>query len=397
MANAPSKPNAPSGQSAAQQAYQQNMAARQAIIPSPMTKTIDSWRVLPSQTVTNYIAGQQTVLQFVPFNYGFLKRFLIKVTATLVQGAAETQTRVSCGPANILSNITYLDTSNQPRTNCHGWWLHAMASKRRRYIFGSASTTDTPTGWGANWSVITAPASFTTSNSTFVMWYEVPIAYGDRDLRGLVYANTTNATQSLSVTINPGFYVASGADPTFAGYRSSTAQLGVITTLTVTVYQNCIDQIAGLPLPLQDLGTQYCITDTFGGNPTVSQDFVMSYANFRSFYGTGVLYDNNGTLNVGNDINYFYIRSANGMNLIQWDPNLTALQNRNAMSDDPQAGLYLFDHAHDPISTNEFGNMAIVVNPAVVSSPTGSQLYFGYEYMQKTASLPNQQIIPAGN
>lgn len=378
------------GLNAAQQqalaAQQANMNARMGLIPSARTRTIDKWFTLPSQTITNYVSGQQMVLQFTPSPFGVLKRFVIKITATLVHGAAETQTRVSDGPANILSNVTYLDPANQPRTNCPGWLLHLAGTARRKRIFGAAYTTDTPTNMGSIYKVIQAPSSFTTSDSTFQMMYEVPIVYNDRDLRGLVNLNQINATQSLSVTLNPNFFVASGADPTFASYQSSTAQLGIISTLTVTVYQNCIDQITGLALPMQDIGTQYCLTQTLGGNPVVNQDQIMLYANNRSFFATYLRYDNTSVLNAGTDIAQFYIRAANGYNLLQADPSLVALWTRWLNGDDNPAGSYLFDHRHKPVTPNDYGNLALVANCNAVTG-VNSVLYTGFEYMQLTSQL----------
>jgi len=359
-----------------------NMQFRRAILPGIGSRTIDSIQQIYSQTFTNYVAGQQMVLNVVPQNFGLLKRFYIRVTATLVQGAAETQTRVSDGPANFFSNITYLDTSNQPRCNAPGWYVHLIASARRKWISGSALTTDTPTGLGSIFPVIKAPTSFTTSDSTFAMFYEVPIAYNDFDLRGAVNASVYNATQSLQLTVNPNFFVAAGADAGYAAYQSSTAQLGKITSFTVTVYQNCIDQIGGLQLPFDDLSWQYCLATTNGGNPVVNADQIIPYANFRQFYSTLFRYDNAGVLNAGTDIARISIRTANGTNIMYIDPILCAYLTRAEIGDDMPAGTYYLSHRNKPVMTDTFGNMSLVVNASAVTGIT-SILTVGYEYFQQ--------------
>ena len=284
-----------------QKAMAANLAARRALIPGPNTQTVKMVQRIASVTNTTYTAGQALTLNFTPAPVGIIRRFYIEVTAIAGIGAAETQTRQPLGPSALVSNITYTDTSNQARVNTTGWHLHWLASIKRRTIFGAAYTSDTPTGFGSNINAISAPATMAAapSSTNIYMVYEVPLAYAEDDLRGAVFANLINATQNLQVTINPNFFVATAADGTLAGYKSSSTQLGRLSSITVNVYQEYIDQFAGLPLPNIDLGTQYLINWTNGGLPTVNVDLVFPYANFRSYLSTIVFYDNNALFSGG--------------------------------------------------------------------------------------------------
>lgn len=393
--SAPAQTQQQKAQAAFAQAMAQDKAIQKLIIPSARNRTVDKWSVCYQQTITPAAgvgAGQQLVIQIPPQPWGLLKRFVVRINATLVQGAAETQTLVSDGPANILSNITYLDTSNQPRCQTPGWHLNLMATVRRKAIFGAAYTSDNPTGLGSKFPSIVAPATVTTSNSTFQMLYEVPVCYSDHDLRGAVFANTVTATQSLNLTINPNFFVASGADPIFAGYQSSTATLGKITSMTITVYQNGIDQLGNLPLPTLAMGTQYCLSVQPQGNPVVNQPQNLLYANNRTFLSTILRYDNSGVANAGTDISNIYIQTANGYNMIQADPALITLWTREMLNDDMPLGNYLIDHRAKPIAPNDYGNISEIVYCSGVTG-ANSILYQGLEYMQFSSQLSSLQAL----
>jgi hypothetical protein len=394
-ATAPQMTQQQKARAAFEQAKAIDRAQQQAIIPSARNRTVDKWEQIYTNTfapAAGIGAGQQQIIQVIPQPWGLLKRFIVRVECTLVQGAAETQTKTTYGPANILSNITYLDTSNQPRCQTPGWHLNLMASTRRKSIFAAANTTDNPTGIGSIYRSITAPSSFTTSNNTFCMTYEVPIAYADNDLRGAVFMNSVIATASLNLTINPGFFVSSTGNPTFAGYQSSTAQLGVISSMTITVFQNGIDQLGNAVLPTLAMGTQYCLSVQPQGNPVANADQNLLYANNRTFLSTTLLYDNAGVLNAGTDIANIYIRTANGYNMLVADPKLISLWTKEIFNDDFPLGTYLLDHRHKPIAPNEYGNISQIVRCSSVTSVL-SILYQGLEYMQFSSQLSSLQAL----
>jgi hypothetical protein len=374
------------GNTALANAQNANLTARNAIL----TQAVDMWLPIFTQTYSSNIPG--TVINVPVRNVGLLKRFVIEITGTFAQGASETQTLTTYGGANILSNVTFTDLSNQQRINTPGWHLHYVGTARRQAVFGGAFTNDSPTGVGSVFAVNKVPSSVTTAQA-FRFFYEVPIAYGDYDLRGGIYMNVVNATANLQMTINPNFSVANTADATLAVYQSSTAQIGVCTAFTITVYQNFLDQLpmskAGPVLPLYDLSTAYLLNQTSVGGIVAGQDNPFPYANFRNFMSTFLIYDQNGTLNIGTDVNYLSIQSANYTNIIKADPWLVKLWERQMINDDFPKGMYYIDTRRKPLSTIQYGNMQLILNPSSAASATA---YLGYESL----ALINQ-ITQAGS
>lgn len=365
-------------------AQQMNAAARSAVLGV----SIDMMQQIASVVTTNYVAGQPSQLNIPIRNVGLIKRFFVEVVATVSQGGAETQTLTRFGPANVFSNITLTDLSNQARINTTGWHLHNLATVRRQLAFGAAFTNDSPCSIGSNYNVIKAPASVTAAAPLY-MCYEIPVSYGDQDLRGAIYANVVNATMNLQLTINPNFFVVAGADPVLAVYQSSTAQLGKVTSITVNVYQNYLDQLPrdqnnNVVLPQIDLATVYLLNNTNVTGLGVGADQAIPYANFRNFLSTFLIYDNNGVLNAGSDINYMTLQTANYTNVFKYDPMLSALQTRTKINDDFPPGMYYFDHRMRPISTVQYGNMQLIVNPSQVNSAGGSMFLIGYESLAMT-------------
>lgn len=363
-----------------------NVTARNAIL----TQGVDMWLPIFTQTYTSNIAG--TVINVPVRNVGLLKRFVIEITGTVAQGAAETQTRSDLGGSNVLSNVTFTDLSNQQRINTPGWHLHYLATARRQACFGDAFTNSSAAGIGNIFAVNTMPSPVTTAQS-FRWFYEVPIAYGDYDLRGAIYMNVVNATANLQMTINPNFSVASTGDDTLAVYKSSTAQIAALTSFTVTVYQNFLDQLPmtkqGPLLPLYDLSTAYLLNQTSVAGIVSGQDNPFPYANFRNFMSTFLIYDQNGTRNIGTDVNYLSIQSANYTNIIKADPWLVKLWERELINDDFPKGMYYLDTRRKPLSTIQYGNMQLILNPSSAASAT---VYLGYEAL----ALINQ-ITQAGS
>ena len=182
-------------------------------------------------------------------------------------------------------------------------------------------------------------------------------------------------------TVNPTFGVASTANPTNAVYISSTTALPLVTSVVITVYQQYLDQLPmgknGVILPILDLSTAYLINNTTVTGLVATQDLPIPYANFRNFMSTCLIYDNAGVLNIGTDVNYFALQSANYTNIFKYDPQTSALFTREIMLDDFPKGTYYFDHRRRPISTVQYGNMSLVINPSAVTA--GASVYLGYE------------------
>ncbi len=369
---------------------QQNALARGLVLQN----SVNCWLPIFTQTITT---GVGTVVNVPVRNVGLIKRFIIEMSFTYTNGAGGTITLSRMGAANALSNVLFTDLSNQTRINTAGWHLFAVSSAKSQKPFGSAATVDNPCGYGSNFTTTwQAPATINASTAgTVNCMYEVPVAYHDADLRGAIYANVVNATMNLQFTVNPSFVVATGADATLAVYQSAGASgLGTLTSFTVTVYQNYLDQLPmtnqGPVLPMLDIATAYLLNNSAVSGLVTSQDNNIPYANFRDFLSTCAIYNNAGTLNLGTDINYWAIQSANFSNIIKADPSLVALWARVRNQDDFPRGFYYFDHREKPINTVQFGNMGLIANLSSVTA--GASILLGYESL----ALINQ-VIQAGS
>jgi hypothetical protein len=372
---------------------QANMIARQMVLE----RSIDMWQSISAQTLVGTVPGQ--VINVPLRNVGLIKRLVVEISGNIAQAAAETLTRTAFGASNVLSQVVLTDLSNQTRVNTTGWHLHALATARRQMAFGAAFTNDSPLAIGSNYPVMTMPASVTTE-VPFRMFYEIPLAYGDYDLRGGIFASVVNATMNLQLTMNSNFVAASGANPTQSVYLSSAANQGLLSEVRVQVYQNYLDQLPqgekGPILPILDLSTAYLLNNTTVSGLVANQDNAIPYANFRDFLSTFVIYDNFGTSSaVGTDVNTWSIQSANYTNIVQYDPFMSSLLTRQIINDDFPAAVarssYYFDSRRKPISTVQFGNMQLIANLAQVQASTSS-LLVGYEAM----ALINQ-ITQAGS
>lgn len=361
-----------------QVAIANNLAARQACI----RQGVDMWQSIFQST---FATGAGTVLNIPLRNVGLVKRLIVRV-AMQVQANGLTFNLTPFGPSNIFSNITFTDLSNQTRINTAGWHLTMISSAKRRRVWGASATTDTPFGFGNNFTSVNAsPAQITTNpvvNNVFA-FFEIPFAYTDMDLRGAIYANVTNATFNLQLTVNPSFFVTSAQDPTLAVYQSTTGSAaGLIPNMTVQVYQNYLDQLPigqnGVILPQLDLSTAYLLNNTPVGGLVANQDNPIPYANFRDFMSTVAIFDNAGVLNVGSDVAFWSIQSANFTNILKLDPFTAALLTRLILEDDPPKGTYYFDHRSKPISTIQYGNMQLILNPSTVTS-NASVVLMGFE------------------
>ncbi len=361
-----------------------------------LANSISMRQQIYQETITNFVSGQAMQRNLPLRNVGMVKKLFITITATIAQAAAETLTKTTFGPSNFFSNVTFSDYANYQRINTTGWHLHMLASVKNRMVFGAAVTTDTPTGFGSSGpAIITAPTTITTAQ-TVTMTYEIPFAYSDSDLTGAVLANVVNANAYLAFTINPNLIVASGANPVQAMYQSSSADRGVMSSCTITVYQDYLDQLpqmnGQLVAPAIDLATVYGIYNTQLTGLAVNQDNPISYANYRRFLSTIAIYDNAGVLSTTSaDINRWKLQAANMTNIFDVPPMLVKMEERKLIMDSFPIGSYYFSHRDKPIDTKVNGNMNLIMNPATVTGAS-SQILIGFEYL----ALLNQ-VAQAGS
>lgn len=372
------------------QAQNTNLQARNLVL----ARAINMWNSIYTATLTGTPQGQ--VVNVPIRNVGLIKRFVVEISYDIVENNTVTLTRTPWGPANTLSQIVFTDLANQTRINTSGWHMHLLATARRQSAFGAAFVNDSPINVGSNFPVITAPTTINNETGSVRMFYEIPISYGDYDLRGSIYAGVVNATMNLQMTINPNLLVASTGSQVLSAYKSSGAVAApVVQNFTINVYQNYLDQLPfsdkGPILPALDMSTVYLLNNTAKPGLSANQDNPFPYANFRNFMSTAVIFDQQGTLNTGSDVNAWKLESANYTNIFNYDPYMASLLTREIIGDDFPQGTYYFDHRQKPISTIQYGNMQLILNPSSIAGAS-SQVLIGYEAL----ALVNQ-VTQAGS
>lgn len=341
-----------------------------------------------------------TILNINPAAVGLVRGFLVKVEGTLRNTGAGTATRTPFGASNVLRNIAFTDINNQQRHQTQGWHLSLINSAKQPMVIGGAYAPNIPVGYGNNWDVQTAAATVATVTDTPIkFYYYVPLAYSKADLRGAMWAGVVNAVAQLQLEINPNPMVAAGSDPTLAVYSGSAGGWKAGTTVKVTVWQDYVDQIAmdkaGQPmLPQDDLAQLYSLNTTTLSALVAAQDYGVPFANFRNFLSTTIVYDNGGQLNAGSDINSFALQTANSSNIFKYGPEEAAFLARSTFMADPPLGCYYFDHRSKPISTQQFGNTQITVNPSVVNA--NAALLCGFEYFSQASQVVFAGSLPSG-
>jgi hypothetical protein len=123
------------------------------------------------------------------------------------------------------------------------------------------------------------------------------------------------------------------------------------------------------------------------------QDYPIPFPNFRNIQSLMLFYDNGGSLNSGQDINYLALQSANYTNIFKISPAMSAINTRNIIDCDFPPGGYYFDFRRKPLSTIQYGNLNLVVNPATVTSTLGpSQFLVHFEQLAQ-----QNQVVGAGS
>lgn len=384
----------------------QNMRARQLILQGGMVgntyypPAIDVWQ--PQNPILPSSPAPGSVLTMYLRNVGLVKRLVMQFKATITAGAQDL-TLTPWGLSNFISNISFFDLGNNQRINTTGWHLTGIASAKRRRVWGAAYTSDNPFGYGnINNRISYAPTTITATQASeidFVL--EIPFVKNDVDLRGAIYADVTQATMQVQVTLNPNMLVASTADPTLAVYQSAGAAVGTLSGVTWQCYQNYLDQLPrlsnGVPiLPQLDIGTAYMLTNSASNLPTVNQDNSAAFVNARTYESVLFAYDNNGTLNInGTDLNYVQLQSANFTNILNVNGKMLGLMDRNVIMDDFPKGMYYLDFRARPIDTNQYGNMQLVISPSSVGG-SGAYFLYGWEAYGIIGLVNQGGSIPSG-
>jgi len=370
---------------------QQNAIIRQLILRGGVLgqiyypPAVDMWQqlnpILPSSV------GPGSVITIQLRNVGLVKRLVLEFSGTITAGATSTQTLTPMGLANLISNVTFIDLGNNTRINTTAWHLNVVSSVKRRRVFAAAYTSDTPNGFGNNNNrVMYAPPTLAANGNTPVRFMlEIPFVKNNHDLRGAIFADVTNAVMQVQCTLNPQMFVSATADPTLAVYQSAGSDLASLSGVTVQCNQNYLDQLPRNPqtaapiLPGLDLGTAYLLNNTASGLPVVNQDNGFAFVNARSYESVAFVYDNNGTLNInGTDLNYIQVTSANFTQIVRYDGMMAVTNERDILGADFPRGMRYLDFRHRPINTDQYGNVALIINPSSVLG-SAATILFGWE------------------
>lgn len=350
----------------------------------------------------------QTVLNIQPRYAGLILGFFVTVAATVTLGT-NNGILTAWGPANLIQQVRFDDLSNNTRIQTTGWHLNAVNSAKGNAPFMAVRTnTLYPVGYGNTFTgnIAFAPATLTTAGATLRMTYWVPLAYSEVDLRGAMWANVVNATANLQLTMatSAQAFVAATADPTSAVYQfDGTGATGAITNYKVSVHQVYYDQLpvdqqGNQILPIVDLSTLYMLTNTTLSGMVTGNDFPISYANFRSFLSTVVIYDNqvSGAYPAaGSDITYWALQTANFTQIFKYDAFYTGRYSRQSIGDDFPLGAYYFDTRAKPINTIQFGNQQLILNPAGTVNANASAR-IGWEAFAVTNTLVGAASLAGG-
>lgn len=344
-----------------------------------------------------------------PRNVGLIMGFWLKVVATIHNstGGGTAITPTNFGAANLLTAIQFTDLNNLIRHQTTGWHLNFINTVKSRFPYATALLNTSLDGinatgaYGSNWPVIVQPSTIADgANGTVTMWWYLPLAYSDGDFRGSVFANVVNATMQLGLTFNPTPVGASTVDTTTQVYAGA-AGAGSMTSATVTVYQDYIDQLPtgpqGYILPELDLSTIYELKTTTFSSIVANNDFPMQYPNFRDFTSTFAIFNHDPSSatgrGVGADVNTWALQAANLTNIFKLEPSLVALRSRQIVHTDFPDGVYYFGYRARPIATTQFGNMQLVLNASTAA--TGAYVLIGWEDFGQQNIITQAGSLPA--
>lgn len=372
---------------AIRQAKAQNLANRAAVLEVAMPLRLP----LPAQTLSAaQIAAGQNQMQFQPNLTGLLVGFLVQVSGTIANTGGSQATRTNLGAANAVDRFQFVDPNNVTRHNSKGYHFALNNSMKAGQGFGGAYANNLPMNMGNVYTVQSLASTVAATNGTAAlnMFYYVPVAYSPTDLRGAIMLQLINATTQLTVNLNmtPGYTTGDPLNAIAGGASTVVAWSGNVTVqVTQILYDQLPTQSGQYILPMDDLAHQYMLQDSTYPTPTANVDNTYSYANEREYLSTLTCYDNAGVFNTGSDVNYYGLQYANS--LMQWkqNPATIALYVRQQMLGDLPPGFYGFDHRDFTINTANFGNCALVFNPAAVTA--GATHWIGWEMFGRSATI----------
>lgn len=320
----------------------------------------------------------------------------VKTNVAVAASTGTALTRTPFGAANLLEQVTFFDINNNTRHQTTGWHLAAIASARagRPYagtdLDAGSSAKNYPSFYGRVNEDLEAGAATIAqdADSDVAFTYMLPIAYSDKDLRGAIYAGVINATMTLQLDLNQDFIQArtlgGWSEAGYATANDSTAPADVtLGDFEIEVIQVYYDQLPGGKnpvLPALDLSVVYELKSTNYTGLTQGIGFDMPYSNFRDYLSTMTVYRNrvdaSGFMTAG-DIDKWALETASFLDIFELRDRYPAMWNREQFGSDLPLGVNMFSTREKPITTEQFGNMDLVVTPANVQ--TGANVLVGYE------------------
>lgn len=333
---------------------------------------------------------------------GLIKRFIVEVEATFSElGGAGTAAVTDFGPLNLLSNIQFTDLQNNQRHNAPGLQFGLTSAFKEREVYaGALSYAQAGANYGGNWELVFATAPTTGATGSARMVYEVPIAYSDDDLRGCIYANVVSNQMFLQLTVNNNPVPNTGDDTFAVFFGSASTATSSITSITINVYQEYLDQLPvgpnGIVLPSLDVSTMYQLLYTNFTNIAANQPFYIQYTSFRRFMSVLMIYNNSGTRGgreTGQDIINWQLLSANFTPIFLEDPLERARVARRILGTDPPPGTYYFPSRSHPVYTLTYGNMQIALTASTAA--TAAYIFTMWEFFGQQNTLSQAGSLPA--
>ena len=333
-----------------------------------------------TQRAFGSVVQGQNSMSVNPLQVGFLRRFVVEITATISNTGSTTITLSPNGADNLLSNMTFNDFTGNPRHNCSGRSLSYVEAAKYKRIPGAALTSDTVSGFKSIVASNVAPATIASgATGTVTRVFEIPIMVDTGHyMAGGLWLGVNNQSTLLNLALNTAPVVASGGDPLNAIY---TGGAGSITAATVSVYQDYwnnvpVNQSNGQPiLPVQDVSTAYMITETNTGLTFSSgQPSSWNFPTFSKLLGTYFTYDNGAdALNAGTDISQIALVVSNYSIIKQYDPNVIDRLTRDVVGSSFPSGQYAITSRMHPLDVSQYPSLQLQITPSgTVNSGTYS-------------------------
>lgn len=334
---------------------QQNLRMREALVAT-------SYRATKRLGVLTAAALGETI-RIKLYNVGITTRLMLRVRGRVDVDAVAVAH--AWAPHTFLSRINLTDYSNQDRVKCSGIDLFSVNSVRRRSPWGLNNE--------ASAAVITNPTALPTAlgdNQEFEYWIEVPLAYDEIDLRGMMLSQTSVGDAYLNCTVNPSAFTVGNVDNL---YLSGTVTLPASGSVcTIEAWQDYIYPQDVRYIPPLDVATVYEIegAQVSTDNLVAGGEKLISIPNVRSVIGTHLGYVFNNTVAAAQtaaanttDITQWRM-IANGTNIL-YDENdrKRIMEMRMWLNSDLLRGRYFYQYRARPIETALLGNVQIGLTP----------------------------------